>query len=102
MAAIAEQGGVARERLLLEPLATTTAESARASAALLRDAGCDELWLVTDAYHQRRARLAFRRVGFAARSASPPDTGGVGLRARVRRTLREWVGLVWYGLTFRG
>lgn len=102
MAREAIDAGVARDRLLLEERATSTRESARFSAELLRDCEFDELYLVTDAYHQRRARLAFRRVGLAARSDSPRERGGAALPERSRRMLREWVGLVWYWVTFRG
>lgn len=102
MARAAEQAGVPRERMLLEERATNTRESARRCFELLRDDACDEVWIVTDAYHQRRARLAFRRVGLAVRAASPAEAGHAGRYRRMRRWLREWIGLAWYWLTFRG
>jgi uncharacterized SAM-binding protein YcdF (DUF218 family) len=101
MARIAEALGVPRRRMQLEERATSTRESARECAALLGASEDDEVWIVTDAYHQRRARLAFRRVGLSARSTSPP-AGAVSVGVRVRRRVRECVGLGWYWLTFRG
>ena len=102
MAGAAERAGIARAQMLLEERATTTRESARRCAELLREhAGC-EVWIVTDAYHQRRARLAFSRVGLAARAASPVSVGRASRGERIRRGLREWIGLAWYWLTFRG
>jgi uncharacterized SAM-binding protein YcdF (DUF218 family) len=107
MARLAEQGGVARERMLLEDRATNTRESARNCAALLREWGDCDVWLVTDAYHQRRARLAFRRAGLPAQAASPMAADAsrsqrASPSQRAKRFVREWVGLAWYWLTFRG
>jgi len=102
MARFAESAGVPRERMLLESRATTTRESARFCAALLAEYEVRRVVIVTDAYHQRRARLAFRRAGLRPVSSSPSASSTVPPRVRVRRVLREWVGLAWYGLTFRG
>jgi len=88
--------------MLLESRATTTRESARFCAALLAEYEVRRVVIVTDAYHQRRARLAFRRAGLRPVSSSPSASSTVPPRVRVRRVLREWVGLAWYGLTFRG
>ena len=49
MARIAEAAGVPRERLLLEPCATTTRESARLCAVLLTRCEVRRLLIVTDA-----------------------------------------------------
>jgi uncharacterized SAM-binding protein YcdF (DUF218 family) len=102
MARLALDAGIAPERLSLESRATNTGESARFCAALLAGREVGRLVLVTDDYHQRRARLAFRRVGLAPQSSSPPPAPGSFRLARVRVWIREWVGLAWYGLTFRG
>lgn len=102
MARTAEQHGIAREQMLLEERATNTGESARFCAALLAGCAVGSVVLVTDAYHQRRARLAFRRAGLNAASSSPAVPSTASRWARTQRVLREWLGLVWYGLTFRG
>jgi uncharacterized SAM-binding protein YcdF (DUF218 family) len=101
MARVAAALGVARDRMHLEEHATSTRESARNCARILQALDRPEVWIVTDAYHQHRARLAFRRVGIEARSTSPP-AGVSSPLTRVRRRLREWIGLGWYWLTFRG
>lgn len=102
MARIAEQHGIAREQMLLEERAANTGESARFCAALLAGRVVGSMVLVTDAYHQRRARLAFRRAGLSVAGSSPSVPPTASRWARTRRVLREWLGLVWYGLTFRG
>lgn len=102
MARVAERAGVPRERMLLEECATNTRESARRCSELLRDDDCSEVWIVTDAYHQRRARLAFKRVGLAVRATSPAAGDRARRYRRIWRGLREWIGLAWYWLTFRG
>jgi len=101
MARVAEALGVTRERMHLEEHATNTRESARNCARILGPLEGREVWIVTDAYHQRRARLAFRRVGIAARSTSP-RAAVTGPLPRAQWLLREWFGLAWYWLTFRG
>ena len=100
MAALAREAGVAPEDIELERHATNTGESARLVGRLLRPRGVRRVVLVTDGYHCRRTRLAFRRMGFEA-SASAVSTPDVSTRLRVRLVLREAVGLAWYGLTFR-
>ena len=97
MAALARAAGIGAERIHLEDRATNTAESARLTARLLREVGFGEVTLVTDAYHQRRSRFAFRRMGVQAGSSSPQNSP----RPTLGRWLREWVGLFWYALTLR-
>lgn len=105
--------GVEPERLMRERHATTTGESARLCARLLRDAtlagrgSVARVVIVTDAYHQRRSRFAFGRMGLGPRagieieSHSPAERPGGSLPARARRVAREWLGLAWYALTLR-
>lgn len=103
MARLARAAGIGAERTHLEDRATNTGESARLTARLLRelarDAGAefDTVTLVTDAYHQRRSRFAFRRMGVRAGSSSPHGSK----RPTSGRWLREWLGLAWYVLTLR-
>lgn len=49
----------------LEPASRNTAENARFSAPILKQAGVGHVILVTDALHMRRARRAFEREGIA-------------------------------------
>ena len=102
MARLALDAGIALDRITLEPRATDTGESARFCAALLVGREVGRLVLVTDGYHQRRARLAFRRAGLKPHSSSPLPAAGSSRVARARVWIREGAGLVWYGLTFRG
>lgn len=99
MAALARAAGIGAERIHLEDRATNTAESARLTARLLREVapGFGAVTLVTDAYHQRRSRFAFRRMGVQAGSSSPKSSP----RPTPGRWLREWIGLFWYALALR-
>lgn len=61
--------------IVLETTATSTAENIRQSLPILRALGAGELppvVLVTDLYHQPRARLVAGRSGLAPRSVWPP------------------------------
>ena len=62
-----------------EPASHTTYESAMASRSTLKTAGINRIYLVTHAWHMRRAVLAFEAAGFAVIPAPtgfttlPPD-----------------------------
>lgn len=95
----------------LETASRTTAENALYTQALLARARIERVYLVTDAWHMRRAVYAFHRAGVRV---IPAPTGfftsgpmGHGLyallpRARAlaatRLALHEWLGLLWYRL----
>lgn len=94
----------------LEPASRNTAQNARLSAAMLRQAGIGHIILVTDAVHMRRARLAFERQGIAVTPGptfylEPGDFDPLRLlpaMENLRRShaaLYEWLGLAWYALT---
>ena len=55
--------GTPRASILVEDESTSTAENARAVAAMLADAGAREIRLVTSALHMPRAAGAFRAAG---------------------------------------
>ncbi len=88
----------------------TTRDNARRTAELLQAAGVDTVLLVTHAWHMRRARDAFERVGIGVR---PAPTGlPTPLPARwsdwmpsadalldTRVALHEHLGRLWYRLT---
>ena len=64
MAARARELGVPEAALRVERDSLSTADNARMTAALLASDGCRRVWLVTQPFHTRRARLWFRRAGF--------------------------------------
>ncbi len=66
MAARARELGVPETALRVERDSLSTADNARRSAALLAADGCHRVWLVSQPFHTRRARLWFRRAGFEA------------------------------------
>ena len=93
----------------VEPRAHDTWQNARLSAAMLRDAGIGAAYVVTDAWHMRRALIAFRAAGFPVTPAPlPPDrlarlrAGAFIPRAGAWResyfALHEWIGCAWYAL----
>ena len=92
-----------------EQASDTTADNARLTAPILRNAGVQHVLLVTDAMHMPRALRSFRAQGI---EAIPAPTvffsserltlndwlpGGEGLR-RSNYALHEWIGLLWYAL----
>jgi uncharacterized SAM-binding protein YcdF (DUF218 family) len=84
-----------------------TWENARFSAAILRAAGIRSIYLVTNAWHMRRALLAFAPTGLVV-TAAPTDLGrlptydGGMFIPRVSiwqvsyYALHEWIGLAYY------
>ena len=92
-----------------EQASDTTADNARLTALILRNAGVQHVLLVTDAMHMPRALRSFRAQGI---EAIPAPTvffsserltlndwlpGGEGLR-RSNYALHEWIGALWYAL----
>jgi uncharacterized SAM-binding protein YcdF (DUF218 family) len=86
-----------------------TWENARYSAALLAAEGIRSVFLVTHAWHMRRALIAFRHFGIVARPAPVPFSPNLRLRpgdfvpstrgwADSYYALHEWLGCAWYAL----
>ncbi len=86
-----------------------TWENAQRSAALLRGAGISRVYLVTHAWHMRRALLAFRRAGLAAVAAPVQiDAGPEWSAGSFTPNARAWqesfwathelVGWAWYAI----
>jgi uncharacterized SAM-binding protein YcdF (DUF218 family) len=86
-----------------------TWENARRSAAILRGAGISRVWVVTHAWHMKRALVAFRRAGLQALAApvvvdAPPR----GRAAEFLPTANGWlqsyfamhelIGWAWYDI----
>jgi uncharacterized SAM-binding protein YcdF (DUF218 family) len=93
----------------VEPRSATTWENARDSAAILDAAGIRSVFVVTSAWHLRRAMIAFAQTDLAATPAPVrPDGAPVWAasalipRAKSWETsydaLHEWIGCVWYGV----
>ncbi|MGE0713277.1 MAG: YdcF family protein [Planctomycetota bacterium] len=89
--------GVPRERVLEDPLGSTTFHTARHTVGLLRARGWRRVVAVSSDYHLLRCRLALRRAGVA-----DEDLGLAGSSSRRPRDLyavpRELAGLVYYAL----
>jgi uncharacterized SAM-binding protein YcdF (DUF218 family) len=110
--------GVPRAAILVEDRARSTAENARYCAQLLREGGAaanprasaagasggvrdasegpgsalGAVWLVTQPFHGRRAKLCFRRVGFEARVWFIADSIELSdPRRALRWSLREYL-----------
>jgi len=92
--------GVADADIITEDRAASTAENIRHSLPLLARHGIGTLWIVTDGYHARRARLTARAHGLSPRLSCPPATGTGRLRL-LRLHLREVPALAYYALRHR-
>ena len=84
-----------------------TWENARMSAAILREQGITSVYVVTQAWHMRRAIVAFADTGITVTAAPTQfdrvpmsDAGdfvpGVGGWRDSYYALHEWIGWVWY------
>jgi uncharacterized SAM-binding protein YcdF (DUF218 family) len=93
----------------IEPRSRTTWENARDSAAILDAAGISSVYVVTHAWHMRRAVIAFRPTGIAVTAApvllgSPATEGPEAFVPHASALVvgyyafHEWVGCVWYSL----
>ena len=89
----------------VEARSKTTWQNAAFSAAILRPRGITSVWVVTDAWHERRALLAFRHFGLIATPAPvewDADAGGWLPSARAWTTsyfaFHEWIGYLDYAL----
>lgn len=102
---MAEDFGLAAT--FVEPRSDDTWQNATYSADILRAAGFSGAMVVTNAWHMKRALLAFERAGFPAigvpsRFDPPPQWEAAEFLPRVSAWLRsyfavhEWVGYLWY------
>ena len=94
----------------IEATSRDTAESARATAAMLQPAGIRRVLLVTHAYHMLRAEGAYTGAGFRVVPAPHSFLGGggrfswlellpaEGALATSRLAVREIIGRLWYRL----
>ncbi len=93
----------------IEAESIDTWENARFSAEQLRRVGVREIYLVTDAWHMRRALMAFRKAGVAAVPAPVRIDRGPRLRFaefvpspsalhNSYYAIHEWIGCAYYAL----
>jgi uncharacterized SAM-binding protein YcdF (DUF218 family) len=91
----------------VEPKSIDTWQNAEFSAALLRQSGISAVYLVSDAWHIRRAAIAFRHFGIAVFPAPMRYTRAPLLEAdgfvphmtalaSSYFALHEWIGCAWY------
>ena len=95
-----------------ESTSQNTWENARNSAAILQAAGIRSVFVVTHAWHMRRALNAFAQTTMAAIPAPVPFSREIDFQPRsfIPRTsawltgyygLHEWIGQAWYALRAR-
>ena len=89
----------------IEDRSRNTWENASDSAAILEPLGIHSVYVVTHAWHEQRAMIAFRRTGLRA-TAAPVQLDELNAGALPAATawlqsyyaLHEWIGLAWYWL----
>ena len=109
--ALFESLGISKQRLTMERASRNTFENAEFSKAIAAPKSGERWLLVTSAYHMPRSVGLFRKAGFAV-EPYPVDwrVGGrtdlvsfqifsVDGLANVDTGVREWIGLVAYGMT---
>jgi uncharacterized SAM-binding protein YcdF (DUF218 family) len=93
----------------IEDKSRSTWENASASAAILRAKGIKSVYVVTHAWHMRRALIAFAHTGVTVTAAPVSPLGpfefvltgfipGVANWEYSYYALHEWIGCVWYAL----
>jgi uncharacterized SAM-binding protein YcdF (DUF218 family) len=101
MAQALTQAGLPDWAIKGESCSRTTEENAKFTAALLKPQGVQQIVLITDAPHMLRSVLTFRSFGFAV----VPYPTSFPLQYQTRKQafliLREYLGLVSYGLLGR-
>jgi uncharacterized SAM-binding protein YcdF (DUF218 family) len=93
--------GIPEQSLQGEECSRTTYENARFTASLLQPQGVQRILLVTDSPHMMRSILTFRGFGFNVIPVISSGLRGLDRNNKTFVVLREWVGLVSYGLMGR-
>jgi uncharacterized SAM-binding protein YcdF (DUF218 family) len=110
MAELAVHLGIPADRILLDPLSLNTFEHPRRLLRAGLASPSDDVIVVTEPIHARRALLEFRRTFPFARPATTPDHAPAGpaqiqswipqlpALSQSSRSLAEWVGIAWYAV----
>jgi uncharacterized SAM-binding protein YcdF (DUF218 family) len=93
--------GIPAQALDGEPCSSTTEENAQFTAVLLLPEGIRRIVLVTDPPHMLRSHLTFQSFGFEVTPHTSPLPGSIVNRDNRTLVLREWAGLIAYGLMGR-
>lgn len=101
MIGLLKQKGVPTQIIGGENCSRTTYENAQYTAQVLEPQGVRHILLVTDAPHLLRSTLLFRKFGFKVTPISSSDLQDIRSNERTALVLREYVGLVSYGLMGR-
>ncbi len=96
-----EAAGVPGEAIDGEPCSATTNENALFTTALLQPQGIKRLILVTDPPHMARSQLTFRSLGFEVIPHPSPLPGSMNSERQQFLVIREWAGLITYGILGR-
>lgn len=99
--ALLETAGVPAAAIDGEPCSATTNENALFTAALLQPRGIRRLILVTDPPHMARSLLTFRSLGFKVTPHPSPMPNSLDFERQKFLVLREWAGLIGYGMMGR-
>jgi uncharacterized SAM-binding protein YcdF (DUF218 family) len=93
--------GIPETALDGEGCSQTTQENALFTVDELQPQGVKQILLITDSPHMLRSLLTFRGVGFDVTPIPSPLPREIGRRGKATLVLREYAGLVTYGLRGR-
>jgi len=96
-----EAAGIPPSAIDGEPCSATTNENAQFTAALLQPQGVRQVILVTDPPHMARSLLTFRSLGFEVIPHPSPVPQELNPQRQRFLVLREWAGLIGYGVMGR-
>lgn len=98
---ILHHAGIPDQALQGEGCSRTTYQNAEFTASLLKPQGIQRILLVTDGPHMLRSFLTFRGFGFEVIPAPSASLQSLDRTSRTKLVLREYMGLVSYGLLGR-
>ncbi|MBQ8960793.1 MAG: YdcF family protein [Ruminococcus sp.] len=88
--------GIAPDRIFMEDKSTSTEENLSFSKAVIEENGlCPDITIVTDGYHQLRAEILARRLGYEPWHISAKTAGWL----LPTYWVREWFGVAYYVLS---
>lgn len=96
-----QQAGIPPQAIDGEPCSRTTEQNALYTAELLKPKGVNRILLVTDPPHMLRSFLTYRSLGFDVIPHPNPLPSRLAEQKAAFLIMREYLGLVSYGLTGR-